>query len=1012
MKTGLRSNRALRLLGVLLVALAVASFAAAGRSAAADPTNPPVPSDAELFAWAEKWVNSLDECHVPSVQYPGVSSSCSEVYVHKMHEPTIEQSLVRWNMIVVEYHLTMPIGDAKGQLAYENWYRVCYGYFYGTLPDGLNSGGLTESREAAWAYFTAGNPTWVEGWDLRPIVGPPTQPPAATPSPSGPLGPCNATIDVPAGLKAGDTLSPSATVTSADGTPAQGEITEVWYFNGVQANSVTWDGNPVQVILQLSCQGHAQDFTAAFNGTMGATSDRGASATSEPTGTPEPSLTPEPTATPTATPSAAPSANPSGRSGTSAAAPGLGGVGSVPGPADGTQGVIGMVAPGILGILGGLLAGGFGGGAGGTGGTGGTGAPVGPDGKAPSGGGTPDKGSGPDGSGPAGEAAATQAAKDRLGLMSNWAVGKDNKAFMAAINDARANAFDANGDIIPDKYAAALKAIRDAVNPNQANINSTPGDLWIAASSTPSFVSKTAVKVAGGVKDFAVGTLEGIVTTNDAAALAIARVGMAAVDATNAVGRTILGIGLEGARQFGTPGSIGPGGSADSQGAKSIADAFTRLRDSLPSLPSMHDIGTRVKDALPGDEYEAVHEAWTKGEVTEDALWAVPSAACKIAQILTALEAPTPAGAGAAAGAEAAAAARAASAADAAAAVATHPEVAAAVSKVEQAASDALKGGKLPNTYQGCRQVLAEHPELAQACDDALVANGGTGALGNLRGAGAVGNDAHTLVTARLLGHQEEVLNEAGKQLLQEVVDKIPPGQPVPTRFTTLETTEGSRRVVGGAGTGTDLDRALHGLAGKDASAADIAALEQRHQALIDQVCADKGLGLDHKSLGANIYAPPPGRLAAPSAAGTNPDSWVRNNALGTKAVGGFHPVAHVDGKAVVGDHVGGYSGRSALTPEQEFAAPSLSEGEAQAATAEARTHLQEAVASGNVKDAVKSAARIAKIARMADRTNPATIPNATLMKAAATRDELLQRQILRDAGITDVTDIEGLLDS
>ena len=67
-------------------------------------------------------------------------------------------------------------------------------------------------------------------------------------------------------------------------------------------------------------------------------------------------------------------------------------------------------------------------------------------------------------------------------------------------------------------------------------------------------------------------------------------------------------------------------------------------------------------------------------------------------------------------------------------------------------------------------------------------------------------------------------------------------------------------------------------------------------------------------------------------------------------------------------------------------------------------------MAKGNWKDSVKSAARIAKIRRMADRTNPATIPNAALMRAASTRDPLLQRQILADAGITDVTDIEGLL--
>jgi hypothetical protein len=581
---------------------------------------------------------------------------------------------------------------------------------------------------------------------------------------------------------------------------------------------------------------------------------------------------------------------------------------------------------------------------------------------------------------------------------------------MAAINDAKANSFDANGNLIPDKYAAALKAIHDAVNPNQANINSMPGDLSVAASSVPSFVYKTGTTAAGGVKDFAVGTLDTIVGGTKTVGGAIARVGIAAIDTSITVQNAMLGIGLEGAQDFGTPGSLGSGGSARAEGAAAIADSLTRLRDSLPSLPSMHDIGTKLKDAIPGDEYTAIRDAWNKGEVTDDALWAVPSAAVKVAQVLLAFEAPTPAGAGAEGAAEAATAARVVSAEEKAAALAAHPEVAAAVGKVEQAVSDALQGGKLPNTYQGCRQYLAEHPELAQTCDDALVANGGTNALGNLRGAGAMGTDAHTLLTARLLGHQEEVMNAAGKQLLQEVVDKIPPGEPVPTRFRTLETTEGSRRTVGGAGTGTDLDRAIQGLAGKDATPADIAALEKRHAEIIDKICADKGLGLDHESLGTNIYAPPPGRLSAPSAAGTNPESWVQNNAVGTTSVGGYHPVNQIDGKAVVGDHVSGYSGRSALTPEQEFAAPGLSEGEAQAATAEATGHLQDAVAKGNWKDSVKSAARIAKIRRMADRTNPATIPNAALMRAASTRDPLLQRQILADAGITDVTDIEGLL--
>jgi hypothetical protein len=987
----LRSRRTRRLLGVLLVALAAVMFAGGGHSSAADGQVPWVPTDAQIQA-------KIDQA-VAACESGGVYDRCSKVgAVTKWHDTGLPD-YDRGNAVMIIMEESFLEGDGKtrsivyaAECSWADFQKSELLAF-----DGCGGGGATPDQAMARSDMVEGGARYQTGWDLRPLPAAAT--PTPTSKPSGPLGPCAATIETTSSLKSGDTLSPYANVTSADGSPAQGEITEVWYINGTQANSVTWNGQPAQIVLQLSCQGHAQEFTATFNGTMGPTSATGASSTPEPTGSPEPTATAEPSAT------AGPSASPSGQPKPSGNTPGLRGVGKVPGPADGTQGLVGMLAPGLIGLLGGLLAGGFGGG------TAGTGGPGAPGGKGAAGGATPDKGPGPDGSGAAGGAAATQAAKEKLGFMSNWAGARDNTAFMAAVNDAKASAFDANGNLIPDKYAAALKAIHDAFKPSQDSINATPGDLSIAVSSAPSAIYKTGSAVAGGIKDFAVGTLEGIVTTNNAIGGAIARVGMAAIDTTITVQNAILGIGLEGAQDFGTPGSLGSGGTARAEGAASVADSLTRLRDSLPSLPSMHDIGTRLKDALPGDEYVALRDAWNKGEVTDDALWAVPSAAVKVAQVLLAFEAPTPAGAGAAGAAEAATAARVGSEEEKAAALAAHPEVAAAVSKVETAVSDALQGGKLPNTYQGCRQYLAEHPELAQSCDDALVANGGTGALGNLRGAGAMGTDAHTLLTARLLGHQEEVLNEAGKQLLQEVVDKMPPGQPVPTRFRTLETTEGSRRTVGGAGTGTDLDRAIQGLGGKDASAAEVAALEQRHQALIDQVCADKGLGLDHKSLGTNIYAPPPGRLSAPSAAGTNPESWVRNNALGTKSVGGYHPVNQIDGKSVVGDHVSGYSGRSALTPEQEFATPSLSEGEAQAATAEARAHLQEAVANGNVKDAVKSAARIAKIARMADRTNPATIPNATLMKAAATRDELLQRQILRDAGITDVTDIEGLLE-
>jgi hypothetical protein len=105
---------------------------------------------------------------------------------------------------------------------------------------------------------------YLPGWDLRPVNGHGASGSAeASPTSEMPL--CDATIYVPAGLKAGDTLSPSADVTSVDGKPIQGTIAEVWTLNGTQANSVTYLGKPVDIVLQLSCQGHAQEFHATYS---------------------------------------------------------------------------------------------------------------------------------------------------------------------------------------------------------------------------------------------------------------------------------------------------------------------------------------------------------------------------------------------------------------------------------------------------------------------------------------------------------------------------------------------------------------------------------------------------------------------------------------------------------------------------------------------------------------------------------------------------------------------------
>jgi hypothetical protein len=56
-------------------------------------------------------------------------------------------------------------------------------------------------------------------------------------------------------LLPGDVISPGATYTDQDGNDVS-IIGERWFFNGQDANSVAWDGNPVTVELQWTCLGH------------------------------------------------------------------------------------------------------------------------------------------------------------------------------------------------------------------------------------------------------------------------------------------------------------------------------------------------------------------------------------------------------------------------------------------------------------------------------------------------------------------------------------------------------------------------------------------------------------------------------------------------------------------------------------------------------------------------------------------------------------------------------------
>ncbi len=78
-------------------------------------------------------------------------------------------------------------------------------------------------------------------------------PPTAEPTPGSA---CEPVISNITGLKPGDILSPAVDFIGPDGQPV-GALSSVWYINGAQANSVTWDGKETSLILQYTCPDHS-----------------------------------------------------------------------------------------------------------------------------------------------------------------------------------------------------------------------------------------------------------------------------------------------------------------------------------------------------------------------------------------------------------------------------------------------------------------------------------------------------------------------------------------------------------------------------------------------------------------------------------------------------------------------------------------------------------------------------------------------------------------------------------
>jgi hypothetical protein len=90
-----------------------------------------------------------------------------------------------------------------------------------------------------------------------------------------PVSECTPVIGNLKGLKPGDTLSPHVLYFDADGKNV-GALSSVLYFNGLQANSITWDGRVTRIILQYTCPDHSAHQTEvvlpAYQGATGGNS--------------------------------------------------------------------------------------------------------------------------------------------------------------------------------------------------------------------------------------------------------------------------------------------------------------------------------------------------------------------------------------------------------------------------------------------------------------------------------------------------------------------------------------------------------------------------------------------------------------------------------------------------------------------------------------------------------------------------------------------------------------------
>jgi uncharacterized membrane protein len=67
---------------------------------------------------------------------------------------------------------------------------------------------------------------------------------------------CQAIVTLPKDLKPGDDLSPTVVFKPLKGNEKITPLSQQWFFNGKEANSIVWDGQYVEIELQYTCPNH------------------------------------------------------------------------------------------------------------------------------------------------------------------------------------------------------------------------------------------------------------------------------------------------------------------------------------------------------------------------------------------------------------------------------------------------------------------------------------------------------------------------------------------------------------------------------------------------------------------------------------------------------------------------------------------------------------------------------------------------------------------------------------